>query len=264
MLIETSQEISKKKEAPPGKPEGEKGKQDLSLVDHLSELRKRLWIMMFSVAVITGVGFPVADRLIEWLKRPAGEILPKLAFFSPAEALIAHLKIALAFGIVISMPVLLYETWAFIRPGLTERERHYGLGFVFWGTCLFLFGCGFAYWVLLPVSLQFLLAFGSRTLQPVISINHYLSFTSFVILACGIVFEFPLAIFFLTKIGSVTPRKLRRNWKAAFFSMLVVAAIVTPTQDPINLMLMTLPLLFLYEISILVSHLALPRRKDNG
>ena len=228
----------------------------LPFAGHLEELRKRLWVVIVSVTVTSIGGFCLADRLIVWLKRPAGATLPKLSFFSPAEAVIAYFKIALSFGIAASFPVILYELWAFIRPGLTLRERRYGLSFVFWGSLLFLAGASFAYWILLPPSLAFLLGFGSRTLQPVISINHYLSFTSTIILACGVVFEFPLAIFFLTKLGIVTPRKLRRNWKIAFLSMVIVAAMVTPTQDPINLILMTLPLLLLYEFSIFVSVLA--------
>ena len=245
--------------------EGEAGHRTvLSIVGHLEELQKRLWVVIVSVAVASIGGFYFADRLIEWLKRPAGETLPKLAFFSPAEAVIAYLKIALSFGIVVSLPIILYELWAFIRPGLTERERRYGLSFVFWGSFLFLSGAGFAYWILLPPSLTFLLSFGSRTLQPVISINHYLSFTSTVILACGVVFEFPLVIFFLTKLRVVTPRLLRKNWKIAFLAMVIIAAIVTPTQDPVNLILMTLPLLLLYEISIFVSYLACHRREKDA
>jgi len=255
--------ISQEKETPLKEGE-EKDLSTLPLVGHLEELRKRLWVLIVSIALTSIAGFYFSDRLVEWLKRPAGAALPKLSFFSPAEALLAYSKVALAFGVVLSLPILLYEIWTFIRPGLTVRERRYGLAFVFWGSLLFGAGASFAYWILLPPSLTFLLGFGSRTLQPVISINHYLSFTSTMILTCGVVFEFPLAIFFLTKLGIVTPRLLRRNWKTAFLSMVIVAAIATPTQDPINLILMTLPLLLLYETSILVSYLARPWRKENA
>ena len=240
----------------------QKENSSLSITGHLEELQKRLWTVIATIAVASVAGFYLSDHLIEWLKRPAGDTLPKLSFFSPAEAVIAYLKVALVFGVIVSLPVILYELWAFIRPGLTARERRYGLSFVFWGSLLFLAGVAFAYRILLPPSLAFLIGFGSRTLQPVISINHYLSFTSTVILACGVVFEFPLVIFFLTKLGLVTPQKLRGNWKMAFLGMVIVAAAVTPTQDPINLILMTVPLLLLYEISIVVSVFASRRRKD--
>jgi len=236
----------------------------LSFVGHLDELRRRLWVMIGTILVATVIGLSISDRLVAWMKHPAGDMLTTLSFFSPPEALMAHLKLSLAFGVVLSVPVVLYEVWMFIRPGLTLQERRHGLGFVVWGTFLFLLGVLFAYTVLLPISLRFLLGFGGRTLQPVISIHHYLSFTSFILLACGTIFEFPLAIFFLTKIGLVTPQQLKRQRKVAFFIMVVVAAIVTPTHDPINLMLMTLPLLFLYEISLWASYLARPREKKDA
>ncbi len=251
--------MSQEKEAP--FKEGEGPDRSAPLVDHLEELRKRLWIVIAFVATASVIGFFLSTRLIEWLKRPAGNLLPKLSFFSPAEAMMAYMKIAFSFGLVVSCPVIFYELWAFIRPGLTERERRYGTSFILWGTLLFLSGVAFAYFVLLPPSLSFLLSFGSVTLQPVISVEHYLSFVSVVMLTCGVVFEFPLVIFFLTRMGVVTPGLLKKNWKTAFLSMVIAAAVITPTQDPINLILMTLPLLLLYEISIVVSSAASPRGK---
>ena len=113
---------------------------------------------------------------------------------------------------------------------------------------------------LLPVSLRFLLTFG-ESLKPVISISQYLSFTMTVLLACGFVFELPIAVFFLTKLGLLSPRLLRKKWKISFLGIVVVAAVVTPTQDPVNLLLMTLPLLLLYGVSIFVSRLAVTKPK---
>ena len=153
-------------------------------------------------------------------------------------------------------PILLYEVWTFIRPGLTPRERRFGLAFVFWGSLLFAGGAAFAYWSLLPISLRFLLTFGGRMLTPVISISEYLSFTLAVVLACGVVFELPLAVFFLTKLGVISPKLLKDKWRVAFVGIVVVAAVITPTQDVFSLLVMTLPLLVLYGVSIAVSQIA--------
>ena len=228
----------------------------ISLTGHLEELRKRLWVCILSILVFSIAGFFLTPRVLEWLKQPAGETLPTLAFFSPPEAMLAYLKIALAVGIFLSMPILLYEVWVFIRPGLTPRERRFGIAFVFWGSGLFAGGTAFAYWALLPVSLRFLLTFGGRMLTPVISISEYLSFTLAVILACGVVFEWPLAVFFLTKLGVLSPKLLQDKWRVAFLGIVVAAAVITPTQDVFSLLLMTLPLLALYGVSIVVSQVA--------
>lgn len=236
----------------------------LSLVGHLEELRQRLWVCIASVLLFSIVGFSAAPRVIEWLKRPAGASLPTLVFFSPPEAILAYMRIGVGVGIFLSMPVLLYELWLFVRPGLKPKERFWGVSFVFWGSLLFAGGVSFAYWGLLPVSLPFLLTFGGGTLQPVISISQYLSFTMAVILTCGIVFELPVAVFFLTKLGVVTPQFLRRKWKIAFLGSVVAAAVLTPTPDVVNLTLMTVPLLVLYAASVAVSAFALSPKKSKS
>jgi sec-independent protein translocase protein TatC len=209
-----------------------------------------------TVVLTSGIGFGVAGRLIEWLKRPAGSLLPRLAFFSPTEALVAYVKVAVLFGVVLALPVLLYQVWAFVRPGLIRRERTAGLAFVWWGSVLFATGAALAYTVCLPVFLQFLLNVGSPSLEPVISISRYLSFVTSVILICGAFFELPLVVWMLSRLGILTPRVLRRRRSLALLAMLIVAAFVTPTTDAISLLLMTVPLLVLYELSILVSSLS--------
>jgi sec-independent protein translocase protein TatC len=231
---------------------------------HLEELRKRLWVCVGAIAATSTVSFAWAGQLIDWLKQPAGTLLPKLAFFSPPEAVLAYMKVAVTAGLILSMPIVLYEVWAFIRPGLTLQEQRYGLGFVWWGSMLFLVGGAFAYWVLLPVSLQFLLGFGGGQLEPVISIGRYLAFTTMVILASGVVFQLPIAVLMLAKLGIVTPQTLRRKWRHALVTMVVVAAILTPTTDVATMLLMTVPMLALYEISIWVAVLAVRRKRPDA
>ncbi len=231
----------------------------LSILGHLEELRRRLWVCLLAVAGASAVSFTWVGQLIEWLKRPAGAALPKLAFFSPPEALLAYMKVAVTAGLFLCMPVVLYELWAFVKPGLSRQEGRYGVAFVWWGSVLFLAGGAFAYWVLLPVSLKFLLGFGGGTLEPIISISKYLSFTVAVILACGMVFQLPLLIFLLAKLDLVKPRTLRSKWRHAVVAMVVAAALLTPTTDVATMLLLVVPMLALYEVSIWIAGVATPK-----
>jgi len=237
--------------------------QRLPLAGHLEELRKRLWICLGALLVVSMVSFAVAGQLIEWLKRPAGSSLERLAFFSPPEAILAYMKVAITAGLFLAMPVVLAQLWTFIRPGLAPRERRFGVAFIGWGSVLFLAGGAFAYGVMLPVSLKFLLGFGGDQLEPVISISRYLSFTTMVMLACGVMFQLPLVVFLLAKLGLVRPQTLRRRWRHAVLAIVVVGALVTPTTDVATLLLMTVPMLALYEISIWIATWAAPRSRND-
>lgn len=234
----------------------------LPMTVHLDELRKRLWVCVGMVAVTSMVSFVWAEWVIDWLKRPAGAALPRLAFFSPPEAVLAYMKVAVTAGLILSMPVVLYELWAFIRPGLTPREQRYGCGFVWWGSVLFLAGGGFAYWALLPVSLQFLLGFGGGQLEPVISISRYLSFTTMILLACGLVFQLPLVVFLLARLGLIQRDTLRRQWRQAVLVMMVASAMLTPTTDVATMLLLVIPMLALYEVSTWIAAVAARRRHE--
>ena len=235
-----------------------------SVLGHLEELRRRLWTCIAAVAVGAIVSFHWVEQVIVWLKRPAGAALPRLAFFGPAEAFIAYLKVSVACGIALAMPVVLAQLWAFLRPAMTEREQEHGALFMWAGSILFVAGVALAYGVLLPAALQFLLGFGHPTLEPIISISQYLGFTTTILLAAGAVFELPLAVYLLSKLGVVTPRALRRQWRVAYVAILAVAALITPTPDAVTMLLLTVPMLALYEASIVVSWLAQPRslRRD--
>jgi len=235
----------------------------LSIVEHLEELRKRLWICAAVILVASLGSATFAGALVEWLKRPAGSLLPRLAFFSPPEAFVAHLKVAVTAGLILSLPIILHELWMFIRPGLTRRERTAGLAFVWWGSALFTAGGAFAYWVVLPVCLRFLLAFGGSELEAVISISRYLSFATMVIVACGAMFELPLAVWLLTASGVITPQWLRRHWRHAVVGVVVAAALLTPTADVATMILLAVPMLALYELSIWIASAAAPRKAQD-
>ncbi len=232
----------------------------LTVAGHLEELRRRLGISLAALLLAVALSFLHAERLIRWLARPAGGLLPQFAYFSPTEPLLAYLKVALLAGTVLAMPVLLWQVWGFIRSGLTGPERVSGMAFVWWGSVQFVAGVAFAYAVLLPAALHFLLGIGQGLLTPMISIDRYLAFTTTLLFWCGVVFELPVVLFLLAKLNIVTTEWLRQQRPYAILLLVILAAVVTPTTDPINLLLLAVPLLLLYELSILITRLAIRRR----
>src|SRR3989338_2126530 len=228
----------------------------MTLAEHLEELRRRLGISLVALMAAVGISATQVDRLLVWLRRPAEGLLPAFAYFSPTEPLIAYLKVACLAGVILAMPMLFAQLWGFVRAGLTQRERALGLAFVGWGSALFAAGAAFAYAVLLPVSLRVLLGIGRGTLEPVLSIDTYLSFVTALAFWCGVVFELPAVVWLLAKVGVVTPAWLRQSRPYAILVMVIIAALVTPTTDPVSLLLMTAPLLVLYELSIGLARVA--------
>jgi len=170
------------------------------------------------------------------------------------EAFTSYLKISVICGLFISLPFIAYQIYVFVRSGLTRKERGYVIFYGYTGFLLFIMGAGFAYLVLLPYALRFLLSFDGDNLKPMISISSYLSFLTIILLAFGGVFELPAVIIFLTKIGIVTPRILCRNRRYVLLVIFIIAAVLTP-PDVFTQILLALPLLLLYEISILLSRM---------
>jgi sec-independent protein translocase protein TatC len=213
-------------------------------------------VSLAALLVAVGISLVYVERIIRWLARPVDGVLPQFAFFSPTEPLIAYVKVAGLSGLMLAMPVILAQLWGFLRSGLTWRERSYGIVVVCWGSVSFLAGAAFAYYVVLPVSLRYLLGVGQAYLEPVISIDRYLSFVTTLVLWFGVIFELPVILVALTKVGVVTPAWLRQQRPYAILVLLIMAAVMTPTTDAVNLLLMTTPLVLLYELSILISRLA--------
>lgn len=234
----------------------------LTIAEHLEELRRRLGISLAAWLVAVMLSWTQVERIMAWLRRPVEPMIIRFAFFSPTEPLLAYLKIAALAGSILSMPVLLWQLWGFVRRGLTPREQRAGLSFVWWGSALFLGGIAFAYYALLPVSLRFLMGFGGEYLTPMVSIDRYLSFVTNLAFWCGIVFELPVVLFLLASVGVVTSEWLRQQRSYAILILFIIAAIVTPTTDPINLFLMAIPMVLLYELSIWATRFA-PNRRDN-
>ena len=236
----------------------------LTLAEHLEELRRRLGIALAAFLIAIGVSACYVERIIDWLRQPIVTILPRFAFFTPTEPLTAYINVAVLGGVILAMPVMLWQLWGFVRAGLTVRERTSSAAFMWWGSGQFVAGVAFAYYVMLPVSLRVLLGIGTAYLQPMISIGAYLSFVTTLLFWSGVIFELPVVLFLFAKMGIVTSEWLRQQRPYAILVLVIVAAIVTPTTDVVNLLLMTLPLILLYELSIWITKVAMPQHSRGG
>ncbi|HDZ84412.1 MAG TPA: twin-arginine translocase subunit TatC, partial [Nitrospirae bacterium] len=177
----------------------------------------------------------------------------KLVFIAPAEAVWMHIKISFISAFIVSSPIIFYETWGFIAPGLLEKERKYAIPFVFTTTFLFLLGSLFCFIIVLPFAMNFLLTYKTENLQPMISVGNYIDFCLKFILSFGAIFELPVVIVFLTRMGIVTPETLAKNRKYSVLVAFILGAILTPTPDAFNQTLMAVPIIVLYEAGILAS-----------
>ena len=232
----------------------------MALADHLDELRRRLGISLAALLIAVGLCVSKAEWCIAWLAAPVQGWLPYFAYFTPTEPLLAYLKVAGLAGVALAMPVILWQVWAFVRSGLTTAERSSGLLLIGWGSAQFVAGAAFAYYVLLPVSLRVLLSIGEHYLKPMISIDRYLSFVTTLMFWCGALFELPVVLVVLARVGIVTPEWLRQQRGYAILVLVIAAALATPTTDPINLLLVSGPLVVLYQLSIWLTRLAMRKQ----
>lgn len=233
----------------------------LTLVEHLTELRKRIIISLVALGIASIFSLPFVPVLLKILKLPAQGLIEKLAFFSPQEAFLIYMRIAFLCGSAISMPVILYQFWAFVSPAIEERFKRYTTYFILFCFLFFITGCFFAYFILIPPAIKFLLSFANSELEPVISASKYVSFVTNFILGCGLVFQMPILSFLLSKIGVINHQFLRQKYKYAIIMIFVVAAVITPTPDAFNMLILAGPMLFLYEISIWISFFVGSRHK---
>lgn len=240
----------------------------MTVMEHLEELRKRLIICVIAVGAGSVVGFVLYDPIFELLLRPyrsalanlppeiipPGQLAENPIATAPAEPFLTFVKIGLFSGFLLALPVLLYQLWRFITPGLTSRERRLAIPFVAASVLLFAAGTFFAF-LIVPRGLQFLLSFGGQNLVPLLTIDRYLGFLMFLVMAFGIGFELPLVLLFLAGAGVIDSGQMRRWRRWALLGTAVFAAVATPTQDPYTMLLMWVPLYVLYELAILVARL---------
>jgi sec-independent protein translocase protein TatC len=227
----------------------------MSLLEHLEELRKRLGISLISVFVaFVGCWF-FAKRLFAWLAIPVTQFLApgdKLAFTGLIDPFMLYMKVAALAGVFVASPVVLYQLWLFVAPALYRRERRFALPFLFFTTVFFLAGGYFGYAIAFPMVCRFLLQVGSDFKQ-VITVNEYFSMASKVILGLGLVFEMPVLILLLARIGVVTHRFLLRYFRHAVLAIFILAAVITPTPDIPTQCIFAFPMVGLYLLGVLVA-----------
>ncbi len=223
----------------------------MSFFDHLAELRTRILWSLVGSAVGLAIALYFTNSIMKFLSR---YLKTEPVFTSPTEAFWTYMKVAMIAGIFIAMPVILWNVWAFVAPGLHKHERKYAAPFVIVGSLLFLAGGAFALFVIVPFAITFLVNFGQEQgLKPMITISSYIDFIVKFTLAFGLVFQLPVVITLLSMIGVVTPQFLSKNRKYAILINFILAAILTPTPDIINQTLMAGPLCILYEIGIIAA-----------
>lgn len=231
----------------------------MSFWEHVEELRKRLLLALLALGLTTAGSFLLAERVIALLAIPAGSI-EALQSIEVTENLSVFMRVSLLCGVVIAMPVILYEALAFILPGLKMNEKRWVYLTIIFGSLLFIAGAMFAYLVMLPASVAYLIEFLPVETKP--RLSSYINFTTTLIFWMGIAFQFPILVFTLTKLKIFSARALARGWRYSLVLIAVLAAVITPTVDPVNMALLMAPLFALYLLSVLVALLAQGRAEQ--
>jgi len=225
----------------------------LTILGHLSELRRRLIKCVIAVAVTTVISFAFASQIFHILILPTEGI--DLIYIEMTEMVSTYMKVCLTSGIILAMPYLIYQFLMFVSPALTHREKKYVYLILPWIGLMFIGGVVFGYFILIPPAMKFLISFGSDIATPQIRIGNYISLVTRLLLAIGFVFELPVVTTFLSRLGVITPKWLADKRKPAIILAFLLAAILTPTVDPINQSLVAVPLIILYEGSIWLAKL---------
>jgi sec-independent protein translocase protein TatC len=226
---------------------------EMTIIEHLEELRARLIKTLLALAVGTALSFAFTSHVMRLLIAPAGI---KPVFLRPTEMFLTYFRVAMLTGVILAMPVIVYQFIRFAWPGLERAERKYVAIIVPAATLSFITGVLFTYFLMLPYALRYLITFGGDLVEAKWAIGEYITFVTTLLFWSGIVFETPLIIFFLARLRLVTPQFLSKNRRFAILIIAVIAAVITPTPDPFNMGLVMLPLLLMYEIGILLAKVA--------
>ena len=234
------------------------------LKPHIADLRKRLTISTITVVVMFFACFSFYEPILEWMMAPVKHALPvgtSMIAVEIQETFFTAMKVAFFAGFIISLPVIFWQLWLFLAPGLYDHEKKLVVPFVFFATLMFLLGAAFAYYIVVPIGFDFLIAFGNSVVSVLPSIGKYVGFFTKLMIGFGIAFELPVITFFLAKIGLVNDQMLKDFFRYAVVLIFIISAILTP-PDVISQVLMAAPLLILYGVSIYIAKVFNPAQKE--
>jgi len=250
-------------EQPSEAPQEQSRERYMTVLEHIEELRFRLFVSAVFVVIGLGVSVFFGQDIIDFLKKPAEARNPDfhLQFIEPFELFVTYFRVSLLGGLILGMPMIVYQGLRFVSPGLNPSERRWLYATVFGTFVLFLSGVAFAYYVALPPALDFLLKFGGGEIaEPNLRVGSYVDFVTRLLFWTGVAFETPLVVMYLARFGIVSPGQLLRWWRFAIVAAFVIAAIVTPTIDPVTQSLVAGPIIVLYFLGIILALLVQPRR----
>jgi sec-independent protein translocase protein TatC len=239
----------------------------MTLIEHLAELRSRIIRSLLAVVIGIIVVLAAYDRVLDFLRRPYNELCDRkpnltceLQFIGPLEGFTTRLSIATYGGIVLALPVIMWQIWRFIVPALHAKEKKYAIPFIFSSVLLFVLGGAVAYWTLTP-ALDFLISWAGTDVQANFQVSKYISLVGLMIAAFGITFEFPVLLVFLQLVGVLTPQTLIKQWRYATVIIFLLAAVITPSGDPYSMMALAIPMVVFYAISVVIGLIAQRRKR---
>ena len=239
----------------------------MTLTEHLAELRSRIIRSLLAVVIGIIVFLTFYDQVLDFLRRPYNELCkrkPKLTcdlqFIGPLEGFTTRLSICTYGGIVLALPVIMWQIWRFIVPALHKKEKRYAIPFIFSSVLLFILGAAVAYWTLTP-ALDFLISWSGSGVKANFQVSKYVSLVGLMIAVFGITFEFPVLLVFLQMVGVVTPQTLLKQWRYSTVIIFVIAAVITPSGDPYSMMALAIPMTLFYVISIVIGSIFQKRKR---
>ena len=225
-----------------------KNPKEMPFLAHLEELRWRIIKSLISILLFSVIAYLFSEKILDFLTKSVDNIY----FTAPTEAFAVRIKISLIAGLILSFPVVFYQLWQFVVPGLMDKEAKMVIPAVIFATFFFVGGAVFCFYLVLPVGIKFLLSFQTDKLKPWLSVKDYISFVSWMILAFGLVFQLPIVSYFMGKVGIITHKTLSKGRKYAIVIILILAAALTPSPDVFSQLMLAAPLYFLYEVSIIL------------